>query len=225
MSATHIGIPSAAVIPESFAIMSHFDACVPRRSITRSKSNIGTVAPASHVALQMRVGSKTVRESAIVVLPQQHRVRAVHRIGTIRHRLLQRSRLHRNILRKEPRHASRSAADRRRHRHCPSRRALRRPACSRRASSRTGADRAWRLPARRSARMPRAPSSHLLARSSEPSASRSLAPVVPNAGSFEASTCLTMPLSSSSSAQTEAPPLAASLRVTRSIDWMPLVPS
>ena len=46
MSATHIGIASAAVIPESLAIMSHFDACVPRRSITRSKSNIGTVAPA-----------------------------------------------------------------------------------------------------------------------------------------------------------------------------------
>ena len=41
MSATHIGMPSAAVIPESLAIISHFDACVPRRSITRSKSNIG----------------------------------------------------------------------------------------------------------------------------------------------------------------------------------------
>jgi hypothetical protein len=67
--------------------------------------------------------------------------------------------------------------------------------------------------------------SHLLLRSSEPSASRNLGPVVPKAGSFEASTFLTMPVSSSSSAQTEAPPLAASLRVTRSIDWMPLVPS
>src|SRR4051794_35467352 len=45
MSATHIGIPSDDGIPESLVIMSHFDACVPRRSITRSKSNIGTVAP------------------------------------------------------------------------------------------------------------------------------------------------------------------------------------
>jgi len=41
-------------------------------------------------------------------------------------------------------------------------------------------------------------SSQRLVRSSEDSASRSFAPVVPNAGSFEASTCLTMPVSWSS---------------------------
>ena len=56
-------------------------------------------------------------------------------------------------------------------------------------------------------------SSHLLDRSSEASASRSLGPVVPNAGSLEASTFLTMPESSSSSPNTDAPPLAASFRL------------
>src|SRR5262245_61452261 len=40
MSATHIGIASGAVMPESFAMLSHFEACVPRRSMTRLKSNM-----------------------------------------------------------------------------------------------------------------------------------------------------------------------------------------
>ena len=42
MSATHIGIASGASMPDSFAMLSHLEACVPRRSITRSKSNIFT---------------------------------------------------------------------------------------------------------------------------------------------------------------------------------------
>ena len=37
------------------------------------------------------------------LLPQQHRVRAVHRFRRVRHRLLQRSCLHRDVLGKEPR--------------------------------------------------------------------------------------------------------------------------
>jgi hypothetical protein len=41
MSATHIGMASGASMPDSRAILSHFVACVPRRSITRSKSNMG----------------------------------------------------------------------------------------------------------------------------------------------------------------------------------------
>ena len=40
ISATHIGIASGASIPDRAAIMSHFMACVPRRSMTSSKSNI-----------------------------------------------------------------------------------------------------------------------------------------------------------------------------------------
>src|SRR5712671_3991714 len=42
-------------------------------------------------------------ESAVDVLRQQHRVRAGHGLGAVRHRLLQRGRLHRNIFREEPR--------------------------------------------------------------------------------------------------------------------------
>src|SRR4051812_27776259 len=42
MSATHIGIASGASMPDSFAMLSHLEAWVPRRSITRSKSNIFT---------------------------------------------------------------------------------------------------------------------------------------------------------------------------------------
>src|SRR6516165_9728418 len=41
MSATHIGIASGDTMPESCAVRSHFAACVPRRSMTRSKSNMG----------------------------------------------------------------------------------------------------------------------------------------------------------------------------------------
>src|SRR4029453_14677039 len=100
MSATHIGIASAAVIPESLAIMSHFDACVPRRSITRSKSNIGTVAPGL-----LRVGFKNLfMDRARAVFAEPPPAPPVPRVGTIRHRLLQRSRLHRDVLGKEPRH-------------------------------------------------------------------------------------------------------------------------
>src|SRR5271170_339075 len=40
MSATHIGSASGASMPDNFAIFSHLLACVPRRSITRSKSNM-----------------------------------------------------------------------------------------------------------------------------------------------------------------------------------------
>jgi hypothetical protein len=40
MSATHIGIASPASMPESFAMLSHFDEWVLRRSMTRSKSNM-----------------------------------------------------------------------------------------------------------------------------------------------------------------------------------------
>src|SRR6187399_3213343 len=40
MSATHIGIASGALMPERRAMWSHLEACVPRRSITRSKSNM-----------------------------------------------------------------------------------------------------------------------------------------------------------------------------------------
>src|SRR4051812_27662935 len=100
MSATHIGIASAAVIPECLAIMSHFDACVPRRSITRSKSNIGTVAPGL-----LRIGFKSLfMDSARAVLAEQYRVRAVYGVGAVGHRLLQRSRLNRDVFGKEPRH-------------------------------------------------------------------------------------------------------------------------
>src|SRR5262249_30543372 len=45
MSATHIGIASGASSPESRAIKSHFDVCVPRRSMKRSKSNMGMRLP------------------------------------------------------------------------------------------------------------------------------------------------------------------------------------
>src|ERR1700749_4283310 len=58
MSATHIGMPSAAGMPDSFVIMSHLLACVPRRSITRSKSDIGTVAPG--VSELSRLGGRSV---------------------------------------------------------------------------------------------------------------------------------------------------------------------
>src|SRR3954453_22686105 len=99
MSATHIGIASAAAIPESLAIMSHFDACVPRRSITRSKSNIGTVAPALACGASMRFGFKLVGRvrTARGALPQQHRIRAVHSFRAVGHRLLQRARLHGDV--------------------------------------------------------------------------------------------------------------------------------
>src|SRR3569623_1033023 len=40
MSATHIGIATGAVIPDSLAILSHFAEWVPRRSMARSKSNM-----------------------------------------------------------------------------------------------------------------------------------------------------------------------------------------
>src|ERR1700731_67866 len=40
MSATHIAIASDDSIPERRAIWSHLAACVPRRSMTRSKSNM-----------------------------------------------------------------------------------------------------------------------------------------------------------------------------------------
>src|SRR6185436_17331001 len=106
MSATHIGIPSAAVIPETLAIMSHFDACVPRRSITRSKSNIGMVAPAL-AALRVRCGflPNVFLGSADggTYLSKQYRVRAVDGIGAVDDGFLQRGRLHRNVFGKEPR--------------------------------------------------------------------------------------------------------------------------
>src|SRR6267378_882888 len=101
MSATHIGIPSAAVIPESLAMLSHFDACVPRRSITRSKPNIGTVAPVlAALRRQMRRDSNHVSRGGLgggMCLCQQHRVRAVDRIGAVDHGLFQRACLHRNV--------------------------------------------------------------------------------------------------------------------------------
>src|SRR6202035_460424 len=40
MSATHIAIASGDSMPERRAILSHFEACVPRRSMMRSKSNM-----------------------------------------------------------------------------------------------------------------------------------------------------------------------------------------
>ena len=43
-------------------------------------------------------------DSARAVLAEQHRVRAVHGVGAIRHGLLQRARLNRDVLGKEPRH-------------------------------------------------------------------------------------------------------------------------
>src|SRR5947208_3198618 len=107
MSATHIGIPSAAVIPESLAMISHFDACVPRRSITRSKSNIGTVAPGlATLRRRMRLGSKCVSRAELgggMFLCQQHRVRAVDGIGGVDDGFFQRGRLHRNVFGKEAR--------------------------------------------------------------------------------------------------------------------------
>jgi hypothetical protein len=51
ISATHIGIASGASMPDSFAMLSHLVACVPRRSITRSKSNIFTRLLSSFVVL------------------------------------------------------------------------------------------------------------------------------------------------------------------------------
>src|SRR5262245_18971056 len=45
MSATHMAMASGASIPESRAMLSHLDACVPRRSMTRSKSNMPVSAP------------------------------------------------------------------------------------------------------------------------------------------------------------------------------------
>jgi len=54
MSATHIGIPSGASMPDSFAMLSHLVACVPRRSITRSKSNISPSSCRYPAVLRMR---------------------------------------------------------------------------------------------------------------------------------------------------------------------------
>ena len=51
------------------------------------------------------------------------------------------------------------------------------------------------------------------------------APVVPKAGSFEASTCETTSFSSASRSHTASPPDICSLRINRSLDCTPLVPS
>src|SRR4029078_10582696 len=40
MSATHIGIAARALMPDRRHMWSRLEACVPRRSITRSKSNM-----------------------------------------------------------------------------------------------------------------------------------------------------------------------------------------
>src|SRR5215471_11369751 len=40
ISATHIGRASGALMPDSLAMLSHLAECVPRRSMTRSKSNM-----------------------------------------------------------------------------------------------------------------------------------------------------------------------------------------
>src|SRR5260221_299151 len=69
------------------------------------------------------------------------------------------------------------------------------------------------------------PRSQWVARSNASVASLSRTPVHPKSGSLLALTAWAVRLSSPIYASTVAPPASGSLRVTRSIAWMPLVPS
>src|ERR1700676_4189502 len=57
----------------------------------------------SSLTLAMTVEPLNRTTSGEMKLPQQHRVRAVHRLGAVDHRALQCAGLHRDVLGKEPR--------------------------------------------------------------------------------------------------------------------------
>src|SRR5262245_41125575 len=75
MSATHIGMASGAVMPENRAMPSHFDACVPRRSITRSKSNMSwqVLESSSRKPLVKREPTHSVKSGQRVFSPAPHK--------------------------------------------------------------------------------------------------------------------------------------------------------